>query len=63
MGMPSRAEIEQALKRLEKVKGTLAAPANPTPLEKFRHDIQQKFVVYKRKAKILQREMAELLGD
>jgi predicted XRE-type DNA-binding protein len=62
MGMPSKAEIEKALKRLEKVEGSLAPPANPTPLEKFRHDIQQKFVVYRRKANISQREMADLLG-
>ena len=61
MGMPSRAEIKKVLKKLEKAEGTLAPPANPTPLEKFRHDIQQKFAGYKHKAKISQREMAEIL--
>ena len=61
MGMPSRAEIKKVLKKLEKAEGTLAPPANPTPLEKFRHDIQQKFAGYKLKAKISQREMAEIL--
>lgn len=59
---PSRKEIERVLKELEKVEGTLAQPPNPTPLERFRHDIQQKFVVYKRKRDISQKEMAELLG-
>jgi predicted XRE-type DNA-binding protein len=31
-------------------------------LQKFRHDIQQKFVGYKLDKKISQREMAEILG-
>ena len=61
MGMPSRAEIRKVLKRLEKVEGSLAPPENPTPLEKFRHDIQQKFVRYMLKTKISQREMAEMI--
>jgi predicted XRE-type DNA-binding protein len=62
MGMPSRAEIKRVLKKLENVEGTLAPPENPTPLEKFRHDIQQKFVGYILKEKISQREMAKMLG-
>jgi predicted XRE-type DNA-binding protein len=62
MGFPSKERIKKALKRLEKVEGTLAPPSNPTPLEKFRYDIQQKFVVYKHDERISQREMAEILG-
>jgi predicted XRE-type DNA-binding protein len=62
MGFPSRERIKRALKRLENCEGTLAPPANPTPLEKFRHDIQQKFVVYRREKNISQQEMAEILG-
>jgi predicted XRE-type DNA-binding protein len=62
MGFPSKAEIKKVLKKLEKAEGTLAQPANPTPLERFRHDIQQKFVAYKLKAEISQREMASILG-
>jgi predicted XRE-type DNA-binding protein len=62
MGWPNRKEIEKVLKQLEKVEGTLAQPPNPTPLEQFRFDIQQKFVVYKRKSNLSQKEMAELLG-
>ncbi len=41
---------------------TIALAANPTPLEKFRYDIQQKFVSYKLKTKISQRELAGILG-
>ena len=62
MGMPSKAELKKVLKKLEKVEGTLAPPENPTPLEKFRHDLQQKFVGYVLKEKISQREMAKVLG-
>jgi predicted XRE-type DNA-binding protein len=62
MGFPSKAEIARALRKLEKVEGTLAQPKNPTPLQKFRHDIQQQFVGYKLDRKISQREMAEVLG-
>jgi predicted XRE-type DNA-binding protein len=62
MGFPSRAEIERALKKLEKVEGSLAPPENPTPLEKFRFDIQQKFVLHILRKKISQREMAKMLG-
>lgn len=61
MGMPNKTELKRVLKRLEKMEGTLAPPANPTPLEKFRHDIQQKFVGYILDEKITQRQMAELL--
>ena len=63
MGWPSKREIERAIKQIEK-KGewTLAPPENPTPLEKFRYDIQQKFVGYKLKTKISQRELAGRLG-
>ncbi len=62
MGFPSKAEVKRVLKKLENVEGTLAPPANPTPLQKFRYDIQQKFVGYKLDKKISQREMAEVLG-
>ncbi len=62
MGFPSRAEINKVLKKLEKVEGTLAPPLNPTPLEKLRFDLQQKFVVYLMVKKITQREMSKILG-
>lgn len=62
MGMPSRAEMRKVLKKLEKAEGTLAPPENPTPLQKFRFDLQQRFVSYKLQTKISQREMAERLG-
>jgi predicted XRE-type DNA-binding protein len=62
MAFPSKSEVKRVLKKLEKVEGTLAPPAHPTPLQKFRHDIQQKFVAYKLDQAISQREMAKILG-
>ncbi len=62
MGFPKSSELKRVLKKLEKGEGTLALPANPTPLEKFRHDIQQKFVAYVLVEKITQRELAKILG-
>lgn len=62
MGFPSKAEVKRVLEKLEKVEGTLAKPQNPTPLEQFRWDIQQKFVRYILDKKISQKEMAEIIG-
>ncbi len=62
MAFPSKTEIKKVLKKLEKSEGTLALPENPTPLQKFRHDIQQKFVAYILSEKISQKELAKVLG-
>ena len=62
MAFPTEAEIKKVLKKLENIEGTLSMPENPTPLEKFRHDLQQKFVGYILIKKISQREMAEIIG-
>ncbi len=62
MGFPSKQQIEKALKRLEKVEGTLMLPEHPTPLQKFRWDICQNFLKYKRVHECSQKELAETLG-
>ena len=62
MGFPSKTEVKRALKKLEKAEGTLARPATLNALEKFRWDLQQKFVGYKLTKKISQKEMAEIIG-
>jgi predicted XRE-type DNA-binding protein len=62
MGFPTKEQIAKVLKKLEKFEGTAGMPENPTPLEKFRHDLQQKFVGYKLHNQISQRALAELLG-
>ena len=61
MAFPSKKEIELVLKRLEKVEGTLALPANPTPLQQFRWDICQNFIKYKRTHNYTQKQIADVL--
>lgn len=62
MPFPRKERIKRALKNLEKTEGTLAPPTHPTPLERFRFDLQQKFVAYKLDHKLSQRELAKTLG-
>jgi predicted XRE-type DNA-binding protein len=62
MAFPNKAEVKRALKKLKDIEGSLAPPENPTALQKFRYDLQQKFVLYKLRNKISQRQMAERLG-
>jgi predicted XRE-type DNA-binding protein len=61
MAFPKREEIKRVLKKLENAEGTLALPENPTSLQKFRWDIQQKFVAYILEKGISQRKLAEIL--
>lgn len=62
MAFPSKEQIKKALKQLEKVEGTLALPEHPTALQKFRWDICQKLIAYKRNNNCTQKEMAEVAG-
>ena len=62
MGFPNKTELERALKKLEKVDGTLALKSDATPLEKFRFDLCQKFIKYKKSHGLNQKELAGVLG-
>lgn len=61
MGFPNKNEIERALKKLENSDGTLALRPDPSPLEKFRWDLCQKFIKYKKNHGHNQKQLAELL--
>lgn len=61
MGFPSREQIEKDLKKFENVEGTLALNPDATPLERFRWDLHQQFVKYKRVKKISQKELGDIL--
>jgi predicted XRE-type DNA-binding protein len=61
MGFPNKAEIERALKKLDKSDGTLALNPNATPLEKFRWDLCQKFIKFKKANGHNQKQLASLL--
>lgn len=62
MAFPNKEKVKKVLKKLENTEGTLALGENPTALEKFRWDICQHFLVYKRKNKCTQKQMADLVG-
>lgn len=62
MGFPNKKEISEALKSLKDAQGTLLLGENPTPLEKFRWELCQMFVKYKKAHGITQKELATRLG-
>ena len=62
MGLPKKSEIKKVLKKLDKLEGTLALSSNATVLEKFRYDLCQKFLSYKLKNKLSQKQLADELG-
>ena len=62
MGFPDKNELKRALKKLEKVEGTLALNPDASPLEKFRFDLCQKFLKYKTVNNLNQKELAKALS-
>ncbi len=62
MGFPSKEELERARKKLSKVEGTLMLSENPTPLERLRWEICQRFVIYRMENNITQKELAKRVG-
>src|SRR5215210_600347 len=62
MGFPSESELKKIRRKLARAEGTLMISPHPTPLEKFRWDICQRFVVYKQKHDLTLEEMAKILG-
>ena len=62
MGFPSKEQIAKVLNELENAEGTSMLPQNPTALQRFRWDICQHFIKYKRAHKCTQKQLAELLG-
>lgn len=61
MAFPNENELRKVRKKLSKVDGTLGLGENPTPLERFRWDICQKFVKFKLKKNINQKQFSDLL--
>lgn len=61
MGFPKKSEILEALKRLEKKEGSLALRSDASPHEKFRFELCQIFVRYKREHHLKPNELAHIL--
>ncbi len=62
MAFPKSSELNRIRKKLEKAEGTLMLPEHATALERFRWDICQKLVAYKRNHDLTLEEMGRLLG-
>lgn len=62
MAFPNEKQLAMIRKKLEKAEGTLMLPKGATPLERFRWDLCQKFVRYKRVNDLTLDEIAEPLG-
>lgn len=62
MTFPSEKKLSVLRKKLEKAQGTLMLSSDATPLEKFRWDLCQKFVRYKRENDLTLEEIAKSLG-
>lgn len=62
MAFPNKSEIDRALKKLKNAEGTLALKVNASPVEKFRFDLCQKFIKYKKDHNLNQKELAQILN-
>ena len=62
MAFPKSDQLKKMRQKLENAEGTLMISPDASPLEKLRWDLCQKFVLYKKKHRITQDEMAEILG-
>ena len=62
MAFPDKKTLNKIRKELEKAEGTLMPPENPTPLQKFRWDLWQKFVKFKLDHDYTLEDMGKLIG-
>jgi len=59
---PSKKELDEIRKKLDKGMASKLLSANASPVDRVKYDICEKFVIYKNAKKLTQRELAELLG-
>lgn len=62
MGFPTKKQLNKVLPVLKKAQGSLALKDNPSALERFRWDICQQFILFKRRHGYTQKQIAELIG-
>ena len=62
MAFPNQTELNRVRKKLSRIQGTLMLPEHPTPLQRFRWDLCQKLVRYKREHDLTLAEMGKMLG-
>jgi predicted XRE-type DNA-binding protein len=58
---PNEQELKVIRKKMSKVKGSQGLPPDATPLDRAKYDVCEQILVYMKKKKITQRDLAEVL--
>lgn len=58
---PSKQELKTIRKKMAKVRGSQGLPPNATPLDRAKYDVCEQILVYMKKKKITQRDLAQVL--
>ena len=61
MAFPDEKKLKKMREKLEKAEGSLALSPDASPLDRFRWELSQKFIKYKREHGLSQKELAELV--
>ena len=59
---PNKKDLEYARKKLSKGMASRPLSKNANPVERVKHNLCEKFIIYMREKKISQRDLAEKLG-
>lgn len=62
MGFPDKKMIDEVLKELENVEGTIVGPKSNEEIDVFRHQIQQAFAAYVNQNKLTGRQLSSMIG-
>lgn len=62
MAFPSDKKLKEIREKLEKAEGSLALDPNASPLEKFRWELCQKFLKFKRDNNLTQKQLAKMIA-
>lgn len=59
---PSKKELDEVRKKLDKGEASFVLPPDANPVDKTKYEMCKKFVVYKAKKNLTQKELAERIG-
>jgi predicted XRE-type DNA-binding protein len=59
---PSEQELKVIRKKVAKVKGSQGLPPDATPLDRAKYDVCEQILIFMKKKKITQRDLAEVLN-
>ena len=59
---PSEQELKGIRKQMAKIRGSRGLPPNATPVDRGKYDICEQILIYMKKKRMTQRELAKALG-